>query len=133
MSAWWRVPGAPSGEPPRRERLLEPALITAVSMAADTDRNQAALRLPLVLADYLAWRRRFDEWLAAATISVNTAQLGLYGEYLKSGAGVEVSERSIEVSRESSVRSAASLAAASGSASSACWSPRSMMTDAATR
>ena len=51
-----------------------PSLVAAVTMAADTGRNQAALRLPLVLADYLAWRRRPDDWLATAAISVNAAQ-----------------------------------------------------------
>ena len=49
-----------------------------------------------------------------------TAQLGLYGEYLRSGAGVEVSERSIVVSLASSARSAASRLTASGSASRLC-------------
>jgi len=49
------------------------SLVAAVSMATDTGRDQAALRLPLVLGEYLAWRR-FDDWLATTTISLNTAR-----------------------------------------------------------
>ncbi len=50
------------------------SLVAAASMAADTGRDQAAMRLPLLLAEYLRWRRRFDDWLPAATISLDTAR-----------------------------------------------------------
>jgi tetratricopeptide (TPR) repeat protein len=51
-----------------------PSLVAAVQMAAGTGRDQAALRLPLLLAEYLSWRRRFDDWLAVTTISLETAR-----------------------------------------------------------
>ncbi len=50
------------------------SLVAAASMAAGTGRDQAAMRLPLLLAEYLRWRRRFDDWLPAATISLDTAR-----------------------------------------------------------
>ena len=43
------------------------SLVAAVTMAADTGRDQACLHLPLALAEYLAWRRRFDDWLAVTS------------------------------------------------------------------
>jgi tetratricopeptide (TPR) repeat protein len=49
-------------------------LIPAVRMAADTGRDEAAMRLPLVLAIYLDWRRRFDDSIATASISLSTAR-----------------------------------------------------------
>ena len=53
------------------------SLVAAVQMAADTGRDQAALRLPLMLAGYFGWRRRFDDMLAVTTISLNaTRRLG---------------------------------------------------------
>jgi len=50
------------------------SLIPAVQMAADTGRDQAALRLPLLLGEYLCWRGRFDDWLATTVISLITAR-----------------------------------------------------------
>ena len=50
------------------------SLIAAVTMAAETGRDQAALRLPLLLAEYLSWRRRFDDWIAITTISLDAAR-----------------------------------------------------------
>jgi tetratricopeptide (TPR) repeat protein len=50
------------------------SLVAAVTMAAEGGRDQAALRLPLMLAVYLDWRRRFDDWLATMTVSLNTAR-----------------------------------------------------------
>ena len=41
-----------------------PSLIATVTMAASTGRDQVAMRLPLNLAEYLAWRRRFGDWLS---------------------------------------------------------------------
>ncbi len=53
------------------------SLVAAVQMAADTGRDQAALRLPLMLAGYFGWRRRFDDMLAVTAISLNaTRRLG---------------------------------------------------------
>ena len=40
----------------------------------DTGRDQVALRLPLLLAEYLSWRRRFDDWIAVTTISLDAAR-----------------------------------------------------------
>jgi hypothetical protein len=45
-------------------------LVAAVSMATDTGRYEAALRLPLVMATYFDWRRRFDDLLATTTFAV---------------------------------------------------------------
>jgi tetratricopeptide (TPR) repeat protein len=50
------------------------SLVAAVSAAADTGRDQVALRLPLVLSEYLEWRRRFDDWLAATAVSLDAAR-----------------------------------------------------------
>ena len=50
------------------------SLVAAVTMAADTGRDHAAMRLPLLLAGHFASRRRFDEWIAATTTSLNTAR-----------------------------------------------------------
>lgn len=49
-------------------------LVATVSAAADAGRDQIAMRLPLVLAEYLQLRRRLDDGLAITTVSVNTAR-----------------------------------------------------------
>jgi tetratricopeptide (TPR) repeat protein len=49
-------------------------LIASVQMAADTGRGHVAASLPLLLARYLAWRRRFEDLLATTTISLNAAR-----------------------------------------------------------
>ena len=51
-----------------------PDLVAAVSMAAGTGRDGVALRLPLALAEYLRWRRRFDDLLATMTVSLESAR-----------------------------------------------------------
>jgi tetratricopeptide (TPR) repeat protein len=52
-----------------------PNLIAAVTMAAAAaGRHQEAMRLPLYLSEYLAWRRRFDDWLAVLTVSRDSAR-----------------------------------------------------------
>ena len=50
-----------------------PNLIAAVTIAVSTDRDQIAMRLPLAMAEYLAWRRRFDDILATNMISRDAA------------------------------------------------------------
>jgi tetratricopeptide (TPR) repeat protein len=50
------------------------SLIATVAMAADAGRDQAVVRLPFALAGYLEWRRRFDDWIAITTISLDTAR-----------------------------------------------------------
>jgi tetratricopeptide (TPR) repeat protein len=50
------------------------SLVAGVRMAADTGREQAALRLPLALAQYLNWRRRFGDWTTTLEISVEAAR-----------------------------------------------------------
>ena len=50
------------------------SLIAAVSMAADSGRDQIAMRLPLVLAEYLQLRRRLDDWLAITLASTSAAR-----------------------------------------------------------
>jgi tetratricopeptide (TPR) repeat protein len=49
-------------------------LIAAVVMAANTGRDRAAMRLPLLLAGYLAQRRRFGDLLATTTVSLAAAR-----------------------------------------------------------
>ena len=49
-------------------------LITAVTMASSTGRDQIALHLPMVLREYLDWRRRFDDRLAVLTVSRDTTR-----------------------------------------------------------
>jgi tetratricopeptide (TPR) repeat protein len=50
-----------------------PNLVAAVKMAADTCRNHAALDLAMALAQYFLWRRRFDDLLVTAAVSLNSA------------------------------------------------------------
>ena len=50
------------------------SLILAVNLAASTGRDRIAMQLPLVLREYLAWRRRFDDRLAVIEISRNAAR-----------------------------------------------------------
>jgi tetratricopeptide (TPR) repeat protein len=50
------------------------SLVAAVQMAADTGRGQAALALPPRLAEYFSWRRRFDDWIATTTVSLDAAR-----------------------------------------------------------
>jgi len=49
-------------------------LTAAIRMASDTGRDKVAISLPLLLAQYLARQRRFDELLAATTIGMSAAQ-----------------------------------------------------------
>ena len=51
-----------------------PALTAAVTLAASAGRDQAAMRLPIRLAEYLSWRRRFDDWITATTASLAAAR-----------------------------------------------------------
>jgi tetratricopeptide (TPR) repeat protein len=51
-----------------------PSLVAAVTMAADTGRDQAAMRLAPLLPEYFALRRRFDDSVAVTTISLNAAR-----------------------------------------------------------
>jgi tetratricopeptide (TPR) repeat protein len=75
------LPGTPvPGEFTGREDALawldaeRPSLIGAITLAAGTGRDQAAMRLPLLLSEYLSWRRRFDDMLTVLTISRESAQ-----------------------------------------------------------
>ena len=54
--------------------LQRPNLIAAVTMAAATDRHWEAMAMPLYLSEYLAWRRRFDDSLAALAVSHDSAR-----------------------------------------------------------
>lgn len=49
-------------------------LVAAVSMAAEKGRDEIALKLPTALFEYFAWRRRFDDALTTATISLQAAR-----------------------------------------------------------
>jgi tetratricopeptide (TPR) repeat protein len=50
------------------------SLVAAPAMAAATGRHQTALRLPRSLAEYLQWRRRFDDWRTVTAISLRAAR-----------------------------------------------------------
>jgi tetratricopeptide (TPR) repeat protein len=50
------------------------SLIPAVTLAANTGRDRIAMLLPLQLGEYLSWWRRFDDWLAVASISRDAAR-----------------------------------------------------------
>ena len=52
----------------------QPGLIAAVNMADETSQDQVALRLPIVLAEYLSLRRRFDDMLAIGAVSLKMAR-----------------------------------------------------------
>ena len=49
-------------------------LVAAVTMAANTGRDQIAVKLPQYLGKYMLWRRRFDDWLSVIMIGRNAAQ-----------------------------------------------------------
>jgi len=49
-------------------------LIAAVQMAADTGRDRTAMKLPLLLADYLAFRGDVDDLMTTTIVSLTTAQ-----------------------------------------------------------
>jgi len=51
-----------------------PSLIAAVTMAASTGLDEVAMRLPLMLGEYLDWRRRFDDKIAILGISRKVAR-----------------------------------------------------------
>jgi tetratricopeptide (TPR) repeat protein len=51
-----------------------PGLIAAVAVAAAVGRTREAMRLPLGLSEYLAWRRRFDDMLAVLAVSRDSAR-----------------------------------------------------------
>jgi hypothetical protein len=53
-----------------------PALTAAVALAAVTGRDQAAMRLPLLLGEYLDSRRRFDDCLAVLGVSLAAGPRG---------------------------------------------------------
>jgi tetratricopeptide (TPR) repeat protein len=50
------------------------SLAATVQMSADSGRDEAAVRLPLLLAQYFALRRRFNDLLATTAISLNVAR-----------------------------------------------------------
>ena len=50
------------------------SLLGTIRIASDTGRDQIALRLPIFLAEYLNWRRRFDDMLVTSTVSLSTAR-----------------------------------------------------------
>jgi len=51
-----------------------PSLVAAITMAASTGRDQIAMLLPLDLAQYLDWRRRFDDLLFTTMVSRDAAR-----------------------------------------------------------
>jgi tetratricopeptide (TPR) repeat protein len=51
-----------------------PNLVAAITVAADTGQDRVAVVLPIMMAEYLKLRRRFDDWMAVAAVSLNTAR-----------------------------------------------------------
>jgi hypothetical protein len=51
------------------------SLVTAVSMAADTGRDQVAMNLSNALVEYFGWRRLQNDWLTTATIGLDAASI----------------------------------------------------------
>ncbi len=51
-----------------------PNLVAAVDIAACTGRDQIAMWLPINLAPYFDWRRRFDDLLTTTVVSLDTAR-----------------------------------------------------------
>jgi tetratricopeptide (TPR) repeat protein len=51
-----------------------PSLIAMVTVAASTGQERVAMLLPIRLAEYFDWRRRFDELLATSIISRDAAR-----------------------------------------------------------
>ena len=52
----------------------QPALTAVVTLAASVGRDQVAMRLPTHLSAYLEWRRRFDDRLITADVSLAAAR-----------------------------------------------------------
>jgi tetratricopeptide (TPR) repeat protein len=50
------------------------SLLAAVTMAAETGNEHAASRLPIALAQYLGWRRRFNDSIASLTVSISASR-----------------------------------------------------------
>ena len=50
------------------------SLVAAVTMAVETGRDQIAMRLPVLLAEYFDWRRLFDDQLATMAVSLGAAR-----------------------------------------------------------
>jgi tetratricopeptide (TPR) repeat protein len=51
-----------------------PGLIAAVAMAAATGCDYPAMNLPLILGEYLGWRRRFEDWITITNTSIQAAR-----------------------------------------------------------
>jgi tetratricopeptide (TPR) repeat protein len=49
-------------------------LMAAIHMAVGADRDHVAMSLPLLMAQYLAWQRRFSDLSAVTTIGLNAAR-----------------------------------------------------------
>jgi tetratricopeptide (TPR) repeat protein len=49
-------------------------LVAAVALAADHDRPDIALNLPLCLAEFFSWRRLFDDWIETSAIARHAAR-----------------------------------------------------------
>jgi tetratricopeptide (TPR) repeat protein len=62
------------------------SLVPAVRMAADTGRDQVAVQLPLVLAEYFELRRLFDDWQSVTAVSVAVA--GRVGDRAREAAAL---------------------------------------------
>lgn len=100
-----------------------PSLVAAVDMAADTGRDKIAWDLPVKLAVYLQWRRRFDDLLSTAATSLGAARriadqqgVGLALERL--GLALWESERLDEAITE--LRAAAAICWEAGSLKGHC-------------
>ena len=51
-----------------------PSLLGMVRLASATARDEITIHLPILMAEYLNWRRRFDDMLAVSSLSLSTAR-----------------------------------------------------------
>jgi tetratricopeptide (TPR) repeat protein len=72
------LPGAPGTLPERAQALAwfdaeRASLLAAAIIAASLGRNEVAFDLPILMAEYLDWRRQFDDKLIACDVSRDAA------------------------------------------------------------
>ena len=94
------LPGAPVPEAfTNRDDALawldaeRPSLVAAVMRAADIGLSPVALNLPIALEGYLSWRRRWDDTISTAIVSLNAARD--VGDRLREGISLRIRGRAL--------------------------------------
>jgi hypothetical protein len=70
-----------------------PSLVGAVMIAADMNLSPVALNLPIALEGYLSWRRRWDDTISTAIVSLNAARD--VGDRLREGISLRIRGRAL--------------------------------------